>query len=65
MIAEAADGPFIPSMAVAALVRRCLAGRKPAAGARPASGELDLPDYEELFRARTIYSGRRELGDIR
>ncbi len=62
LLAEGDDGPLIPSMAVAALVRRCLAGRRPAPGARPATGELELADYEELFSTRTIHAGRRELG---
>lgn len=62
LLAESDDGPLIPSMAVAALVRRCLAGQRPAVGARAAIGELCLADYEVLFGARTIYTGRRELG---
>lgn len=61
LVAEGDDGPLIPSMAVAALVRRYLAGARPAPGARPATGELSLADYEDLFRARAIYAGRREL----
>lgn len=65
LVAEGDDGPLIPAMAVAALVRRCLAGRPPAPGARPATGELDLADYEELFRSRTIYAGCRELAGQR
>ena len=59
-LAEGDDGPLIPSMAAAALIRRCLEGRPPAPGARPAVRDLELDDYERLFEARTIYAGIRE-----
>jgi hypothetical protein len=62
LLAEGDEGPFIPSMAIEALVRRCLAGRCPAAGARSAASDLDLPDYDKLFRRRTIFTGVREVG---
>jgi Domain of unknown function (DUF4166)/Saccharopine dehydrogenase NADP binding domain len=62
LLAEGDDGPFIPSMAIEAIVRRCLEGRRPAAGARSAANELDLSDYETLFRRRTIFTGVREAG---
>lgn len=60
MVAEGDDGPLIPSMALEALVRRCLAGQPPAAGARAAVRELDLADYEALFARRAIAHGIRE-----
>jgi uncharacterized protein DUF4166/saccharopine dehydrogenase-like protein len=60
LVAEGEDGPFIPSMAAEAIVRRCLHGRRPDAGARAAAGELDLDAYRELFARRAIYSGFRE-----
>lgn len=60
LLAQGNDGPFIPSMAVEALVRRSLAGKKPAAGARPATGDLELEDYENIFKSRTIFTGQRE-----
>ncbi len=60
MIAEREDGPFIPSMAAEAIIRHCLDGRAPAAGARPATAELDLSDYEALFARRQIFTGTRE-----
>ncbi len=60
LVAEGNDGPFIPSMAVEAIIKRSLAGKKPAAGARPATQDLELEDYEALFRRRTIYTGQRE-----
>lgn len=60
MVAEGDDGPYIPSMAVEAILRRCLAGQAPKAGARSAAEELELCDYEQLFERRTIYAGHRE-----
>jgi hypothetical protein len=60
LLAEGNDGPLIPSMAAAALIRRCLEGRPPAPGARPAVRDLELEDYERLFESRTIYAGIRE-----
>jgi len=63
MIAEADDGPFIPSMAAEAIIRHRLDGRRPAAGARAALRELELSDYEALFARRKIFSGTREPVD--
>jgi hypothetical protein len=60
LVAEGDDGPLIPSMAVAALVRNLLDGRAPLPGARPATRELELMDYEQLFAGRAIYTGIRE-----
>jgi len=60
MLAEGDDGPFIPSMAAEAIVRACLEGRRPEAGARAAVRELELADYEALFARRTICMGFRE-----
>jgi hypothetical protein len=60
LLAEGNDGPLIPSMAVEALVKRNLSGEKPASGARPATQDLELEDYEAIFRSRTIYTGQRE-----
>jgi hypothetical protein len=60
MIAEGDDGPFIPAMACAAIIRNCLAGRRPAPGARPATGDVELEDYERLFARRAIRTGTRE-----
>lgn len=60
LLAEGNDGPFIPAMAVAALVRKQLAGIVPAAGARPATGAVSLSDYETEFAPRAIHTGRRE-----
>ena len=60
LVAEGDDGPFIPAMAAEALVRRCLAGHRPAPGARAAIRELELADYDRLFARRAIVTGTRE-----
>jgi hypothetical protein len=60
MVAEADDGPLIPSMAAEALIRRCADGRQPAPGARAATAELELSDYRQLFASRAIYEGTRD-----
>jgi hypothetical protein len=60
MIAEGDDGPFIPSMAAEAIVRRRLDGHRPEAGARAAARDLELADYEALFARRKIFCGFRE-----
>src|SRR5262249_13106053 len=59
-VGEGADGPLIPSMAVEAITRRRLAGQRPAPGARAATRDLELSDYEALFSRRKIFSGIRE-----
>jgi hypothetical protein len=60
MIAEGDDGPFIPSMAAEAIVRLCIEGKHPVAGARAATGELELANYDALFADRKIFAGLRE-----
>ncbi|MBS0417252.1 MAG: DUF4166 domain-containing protein [Proteobacteria bacterium] len=60
LLAEGNDGPFIPSMAIEALIRKMLTGQQPAAGARAAVRDLELTDYEALFASRTIYTGERD-----
>jgi hypothetical protein len=59
LLAEGDDGPLIPSMAIEAIVRKALAGERPAAGARPATDALELSDYERLFANRAIATGFR------
>lgn len=63
LLAEGDDGPYIPSMAIEALIRRLAAGRRPAPGARAATHELELEDYDRLFEGRTIHTGTREERD--
>ena len=60
LLAEGDDGPFIPSMAAEALIRKFQAGQAPPAGARAATTDLELDDYRTLFARRTIYEGVRE-----
>ena len=59
MLAEGNDGPYIPSMAIEAVVRKLLSGSRLPAGARSGARALDLKDYEMLFRGRQIYTGFR------
>ncbi|WP_166943963.1 SDR family oxidoreductase [Sphingopyxis panaciterrae] len=59
LLAEADDGPYIPSMGVEGVVRKMLVGERPAAGARSSVGALNLADYEALFAGRSIYTGFR------
>ncbi|WMJ69995.1 SDR family oxidoreductase [Stenotrophomonas sp. 24(2023)] len=60
LLAEADDGPYIPSMAIEAVIRKQLAGERPATGARPATHALALADYDQLFKDRTIHTGFRQ-----
>jgi hypothetical protein len=59
MLAEGDDGPYIPSMAIEALIRKADVGDMPAPGARPATGALEISDYDKLFAGRHIHSGFR------
>jgi hypothetical protein len=59
MIAEGDDGPLIPSMPAEAIIRRRLDGHRPAPGARAATRDLELADYEALFARRKIFCGVR------
>ncbi|MFM1817054.1 MAG: hypothetical protein RLZ98_3749, partial [Pseudomonadota bacterium] len=61
LLAEGDDGPFIPSMAVEAIVRKSLAGQTPEPGARAAVRDLELEDYDALFSRRTISTGFRGM----
>jgi hypothetical protein len=66
LLAEGDDGPYIPSMAIEAIIRKLLSGIRPEAGARSAVQAIDLADYDALFRGRTIYTGfrREEEADV-
>lgn len=59
LTAEGDDGPYIPAMAVAALVRKTLDEQAPEPGARAATRDLELADYERLFAGRAIGWGVR------
>jgi hypothetical protein len=63
LVAEEERGPMIPSMAIEMLVRRTLAGRRPEPGARAATRELELDDYEAVFGKREIRTGFRSDAD--
>ena len=65
LLAEGDDGPYIPSMAIEALIRKCLSGLKPATGARPATNALDLKDYDALFENRAIFCGTRSSSETK
>ena len=60
LVAEGDDGPFIPSMAAEALIRRMIDGRRPEPGARPSVADLELADFEAAFARRAIRCGVRE-----
>jgi hypothetical protein len=60
LLAEGDDGPYIPSMAIEGIIRKCLRGERPDNGARPGTHALELSDYEKLFQGRTIYTGFRK-----
>jgi hypothetical protein len=60
VVAEGDEGPSIPAMAAAAVIRRCLDGKRPESGARSAVHDVDLSDYESFFAGRAIHTGRRE-----
>jgi hypothetical protein len=62
LVAEGDDGPLIPAMGAAAIIRRCLADTRPQPGARAAVADLELADYEALFERRRISTGRRQAG---
>lgn len=60
MIAEGDDGPIIPSIAMAVMIQRQLAGDRFPAGARPATEDFSLRDYEKIFETRNIAAGTRD-----
>ena len=51
---------MIPSMAAEAIIRHRLGGHRPASGARAATTELELADYDDLFVPRAIITGVRQ-----
>lgn len=62
LIAEDGCGPEIPTLAAALLVERICSGARP--GARDASGELELDDFEQLLAELPLRYGitERRLG---
>ncbi|MFS1525909.1 DUF4166 domain-containing protein [Microbulbifer sp. 2304DJ12-6] len=59
LLAEGDDGPYIPSMAIEAIVQKVRKREEPAAGARPATQALELEDYKNLFAGKSISMGFR------
>lgn len=59
LLAEGDDGPYIPSMAIEAIVRKLRVGDRPAMGARSSVDALTLADYDALFANRSIHTGFR------
>lgn len=59
LLAEGSDGPLIPSMAIAAIIGKALAGAMLPPGARVATEALELADYDAVFAGRTIHTGIR------
>lgn len=57
LIAQGDSGPSIPSIPAAALIKRWLAGKTPAPGARPAHEALELADFEPFFQRLAIRHG--------
>src|SRR5262249_7232072 len=60
MVAEGDEGPWNPTFACAAVLKALAAGAGPAAGARSASGELELADFEPFFAAHGFVHGVRD-----
>ncbi len=54
LIADGNHGPYIPTMAAEAIVRRVMSGTSPSAGARVCSAELSLADFEPSFSRHNI-----------
>jgi hypothetical protein len=60
LLAEGDDGPYIPSMAIEAIIRKSLKGEQPQTGARSGANALELSDYDRLLDGREIYTGFRK-----
>jgi hypothetical protein len=60
LLAEGDEGPLIPSMAIAIIIRQSLGGERRASGARPAVRDIELADYEAFFARRAIHTGQRD-----
>jgi hypothetical protein len=61
LMVEGDDGPFIPAMAAAAIVRKCRHDRRPDPGARSALRELEYADFKCFFERKKILMGVRDL----
>jgi len=63
LLAEGDDGPFVPAMAAAAIVRLMLDGNPPPCGARAATTGIELSHYEPWFAGKRIVAGFRDEQD--
>ena len=57
LVGEGDDGPFIPVIPLAVLVKKMAKGDFPKHGARAAMGDLSLADYEAEFSKFNIFTG--------
>jgi len=57
LIGEGDDGPFIPILPLAIIVKNALTGVWPRPGARPALGDMTLADYEREFGTLDVVTG--------
>jgi hypothetical protein len=57
LLAEAGEGPFVPVLAAASLVRRAASGESIAAGARPCLGEVTLAQLQSAMAGLPISMG--------
>jgi len=60
LIAEGDDGPNVPVIGAAAVIRRLADGVRPEPGAHPASGAVSLAEYEAVFSTLAITTGVRD-----
>ncbi|MFT7592902.1 MAG: hypothetical protein ACI8R4_000213 [Paracoccaceae bacterium] len=68
LLAEGDDGPYIPSMAIEAIVRKMIANDAPQSGARPATHALSLGRYSgcpcpKRFCPQGIALNRKKTGN--
>jgi len=57
LVGEGDDGPLIPVIPLAIVVKKMLKSERPASGARAAMGDVTLADYEAEFANYKIYTG--------
>jgi len=63
LVGEGDDGPLIPVIPLAIMVRKMPSGEMPVSGARAALGDLTLADYETEFAKHEIYTGVYDESD--
>jgi hypothetical protein len=60
LLAEGSAGPYVPCMAIDALIRKVLDGAPPEPGARAAVETLSLADFKRGFAVKSIVTGIRD-----